>query len=559
MLVCVVTPARALLRSDRTSRVADLALLAALLGLSAFLLLVLLDFGFGRDQATFTVVGDAILHGGSPYRDAFDIKPPAVYFVYALAGWLFGPGMMGIRVLEAMGLASVFVAFGVLSRRHVGDARAGIVGAAVAVLAHVQLEFWNTAQAETFGGIAVAWALVCADPSPRRPRLVWTGAGALYTLAALLKPPLGGGFAVSLVWLASRRARTGAGAPLAPLPGFAAGAGAVLAIAVLFLTLHDAWPALGEALFGFVPAYVQVGFVWSDLPGHLLRTLGEALLGYSLYVPLGLALLFALPRMQAGERGAAAHVLAVVLLQLVGVAAQAKFFPYHFDASVLLLSLLAGWGWWKLWRRLHRHALAIVLLLLLLWPLHDLHRRHPTRGRMGFWERAWLRLDTPEGEDRHKRERLERATTVSLEGIYRVADRLREQTAADDRVFVWGFEPLIYTESGRRPASRYVHNIPQRLAWPGRDAARRELVEELAASPPAAVVVVHRDRLPRLTGDGRDSAAALAELPALVAWLEAGYRRDPSVPDFTLYWRSDRWKAPVARTRAASSAPRVER
>jgi hypothetical protein len=46
-------------------------------------------YPFGWDQGLFAWVGDAIVRGGLPYRDAWDFKGPLLYYVYALAQWLF--------------------------------------------------------------------------------------------------------------------------------------------------------------------------------------------------------------------------------------------------------------------------------------------------------------------------------------------------------------------------------------------------------------------------------------------------------------------------------------
>src|SRR5262245_5043963 len=37
----------------------------------------------GADQALYAYVGERILDGGLPYRDAWDQKPPAIHFLYA--------------------------------------------------------------------------------------------------------------------------------------------------------------------------------------------------------------------------------------------------------------------------------------------------------------------------------------------------------------------------------------------------------------------------------------------------------------------------------------------
>ena len=136
----------------------DTALVVAMSACAVVLLFQLLDFGYGRDQSIFALVGRTIRDGGLPYRDAWDFKPPGIYFLYALAG----PATWGIRVLEALSMAAMAVAFVALSRRCSAGWGAGLVGAILALDTHVRLEFWHTAQPESFGAALIACGLAFA-------------------------------------------------------------------------------------------------------------------------------------------------------------------------------------------------------------------------------------------------------------------------------------------------------------------------------------------------------------------------------------------------------------
>src|SRR5262249_23492347 len=115
---------------------------AALIG--AFMLLMLYDFGQGCDQAIYNLVGDGVAHGLAPYRDRWDMKPPGVFFVYALGRALFGTGDHGMRVFEIVCALAMTAGLCALSRRHLDDARAGLVCAGLALLNLVQLDYWHT-------------------------------------------------------------------------------------------------------------------------------------------------------------------------------------------------------------------------------------------------------------------------------------------------------------------------------------------------------------------------------------------------------------------------------
>jgi hypothetical protein len=99
---------------------------------------------------------------------------------------------------------------------------------------------------------------------------------------------------------------------------------------------------------------------------------------------------------------------------------------------------------------------------------------------------------------------------------------------------VWGFEPAVYWFSRRHPASRYLYDVPQRAAWQ-RDRARTELLDDLGARPPAAVVVQHGDYFKYVTGDDLDSHGALATFPELTRLLDDRYRLTETVGDLDIY------------------------
>lgn len=551
MTTAATGPSTAAERAEPSSDAVDRALVAVSLAGIAYLFVQILLYGFGRDQGIYAVVADAVLRGEMPYRDAWDFKPPGIFLVYALARGLFGHHPWSIRLVEVLGLASMLVAFARFSRRFFGDARIGVVGGALAVLVHAQLEFWHTAQPESFGAIATAWAIllstVPSDAPARRRFACWVGAGALYGFAALLKPPLGGGAIVSSLFAAwsMRRAGRAPLACLAPIGVMAAASITVVAACALWFLVRGAWPDLYQTLFLFTPHYTQLS--WSDgstLPGAIYLAIEEWFVTYSSASFAGLLLLFALPPIADREREGMLHVLGVVLVQLVGVALQGKYFPYHYGASLPLGGLLAGLGAWKAWRRLRPLGLAGVLLFALgAWGA--MKARSATRDtETDYLDRcqkriAWLLGPRTQASRDALDGRLYSVADVNHAANREVGELLAARTRPDERVFVWGFEPVIYDTARRLPASRYVYDVPQRVAW-DKERSRAILLSDLRASRPAAIVVEHRDVFPSVTGDAIDSADTLRGFPDFERLLEDEYTPGAVVEDFDVYWRRDR-------------------
>jgi len=81
-----------------------------------------LSYPFGWDQGLFAYVGSVINEGGLPYRDAFEIKGPATYYLFALAQWVFGHNLWGIRVFDLAGLAAAAYLIARTTERYTGPA-----------------------------------------------------------------------------------------------------------------------------------------------------------------------------------------------------------------------------------------------------------------------------------------------------------------------------------------------------------------------------------------------------------------------------------------------------
>jgi hypothetical protein len=530
------------------------ALVAVSVAAIAYLFVNILMFRYGRDQGIYATVADVMLRGGMPYRDAWDFKPPGIFVIYAATRAVFGPAQWGIRVVEVLGLTSVVAAFVILARRFFGDGRIGIVGGALAVLVHAELEFWHTAQPESFGGMLTAWAIVLATFTPStddaRGRLkqlaAWFGAGALYGACFLLKPPLGGGAAISAAFaayalrskVASRPWTEQVRAFASPFVCMAAGSALVLTACALWFVARGAWRDLYDTLFVFTPHYTSLGWEDATVPGMVYLALEEWFIDLSSMNAVGLLAAFILAPVASREREAVLHVLLVIAIQLVGVAMQAKFFPYHYGAAVVLGSFVAGLGAFKLWQRTVAKGPWGVLAFAAVLPV-VLHARSATRNtQTDFLDRCVARQKYLFGTSNTTRDELDgklySVADVSYDADRRVAEFLRRELAPDELAFIWGFEPMIYDMAERRSATRFIYDVPQRVAW-FKDPSRAALMADLDRHPPKAIVVEHRDVFPAVTGEAIDSADTLRKFPALDARIRERYDLVTTIEDFDVY------------------------
>src|SRR6187549_3343517 len=78
----------------------------------------------GRDQGMYANIGRVILAGGTPFVDMWDIKPPPIYYLYALSIGLFGVNSPAIRALDLLfvplGLLGLYLLGSRLASRKLG-------------------------------------------------------------------------------------------------------------------------------------------------------------------------------------------------------------------------------------------------------------------------------------------------------------------------------------------------------------------------------------------------------------------------------------------------------
>ncbi len=321
-----------------------------------------------------------------------------------------------------------------------------------------------------------------------------------------------------------------------PLFFIALGAALPLACVGSYIAAKGAMPAMVDTLFRFVPSYTKLGYRKHDALALFTRAWTESLFGFSRHDAFGILFALSLPILAARERLGLLHVLAVAFFPIIGVALQAKFFPYHYAAIVLLLGLPAGWGLWKLWTRLRTHLLPVLALVGVLLLLKDERILPPYRA--SFWARNRVRSQSVFANAERRQDlmdRLHSASNVSAGDNRRIASWIVRNTPPDQPIYVWGFEPVIYDLAGRASSTPYIYDVPQRVAWGGR--YRPRLMADLTSHPPSVVVVEENDVFPFVTGDRLDSAQSLTGFPELHQFLLAHYLPGVGIGKLKLFVR----------------------
>lgn len=460
-----------------------------------------------HDFSIFAYIGERIRSGGLPYVDAWDHKPPLIFYLNALGLTFAGGNLMGIWLLEAVFLTGALLMLFRLIRGAYGDWIA--VGAIFFGTLHLArlLDFGN--YTEEFALLFQSAALVLAvDPGRRSKAGLWFASGLLMGLAFSLKQSLIGawlGIGLTVVFeigldeascIPDRLKRIAKGGSCL-LAGF-------ICINLFWIVYFATQGALRDYLYG---SYTY-NFIYTARSGAPRWATGWTTLTFlpelSPFFGFGLIGWFAalakiVRSIRRGEINrcireewltvwaAATLPFEVVSAGLSGMNYQHYFIPMVPAYLVLIAALMTDIWRWSCGRfLLSARRLAIgtgFFLLLMSLPVF------PILG--------------------------ENYASRNPSAMTKTGDFLRENTDVEDKVLIWGGSAAPYLLSGRRAPSRYfivksLYDFSARMGtgrW-------ETFLTEVRADPPKWIVFIPDQRMARVPFNEEGFCAAdLATVP----------------------------------------------
>jgi 4-amino-4-deoxy-L-arabinose transferase-like glycosyltransferase len=456
-----------------------------------------LCFPFGRDQGLyFYVAREWVERGAIPYRDVLDHKTPGIYVLHALAIWLFGANMWGIRILDLIGVLLVGLVactFTVKRDEKIVDGVCGATILATNIMFFGFLDFWNTEQSELWYsllGLAAIWAARRVHDDARSAFV----AGTLSASAIIMKPPAIWFVAVALacviarVWKNENRTRQ----VLAQVVRFGGAFGVVSSLTLGYFAAHGALHDLFDIVVGANAYYVQ-----HETSIHTLRdVLAQCWEFLHFYNPVGSALLVAVVALLGhavgrGDRTVRDRLLftcGLLAAAFLAVAMQKKFYLLHWIVFIGPAAVVCA--------HLAERAVALVPrlrvyafvgALIALYAISD--------GAVAYRAETAITLRYLTGNV----SRAEFARSFELPAVeFHYGDSesvglwLRDHSSANDFIAVRGFEPEIYAVADRRYPGRFFWTTF--ITSPVRAYKRAEWLAEdsdaLARNPPRYVVTL---------------------------------------------------------------------
>ncbi len=487
---------------------------------------------FGSDQGYWAWIGDSILHGGQPYRDAWDTKGPVAYYLGAIPQLLFGRNQWAVRVVELGWMAAGGVMLArVGTLRHWRDA--GFAASVFFVILYGATGYWHTAQPDGWGTVLIiaAVALVARDGAGA---VATTASGAFVALAILIKPTFGV-FLILPVLASLLRAEL----PVARRILY--GLLAAIAFGVLVAAAFGAL-ALAGALDAYLESQQWARVVYAGLGQSWLVRLRR---GLTVLFESRLALLLPLVAIgtwwawRSSRRRDVVLVIAWFAAAFAAVLVQGKFFVYHWVPVLAPLAWLAGLGAGhalSIARDARRRSTdrsiaaiagftAVLPALALAFPL-ALASYHAALTAAGIRPRQ-VYLSTLPGIVSPRPPNASAAL-----GAY-----LREHSAPDDYVYVFGGEPGAYYLSNRRSPTRFATSRPVMQGGddsPMRERFRRELLADLDAHPPVYVVTFSPATCSKLT---RNDYQCVRNWPGLSDRFDRDYHVEATIGPYDIMRR----------------------
>lgn len=516
--------------------------LTALIAFVIVLALPVLSYPLGRDQSSYAIVGRTILSGGMPYVDAWEMKPPPIYYLYALTIRLFGSEF---GVLHALNF--LLVPFGMVGLFWLGKVLGGRGVAYLSALFYGVYYFHETfasiTQSDSLVGVPMIGAVVCAVialralPSSRRALWASVAAGAFSGIVFWFKQYLVFFILVLAVHHAWARWR-GDSFGTDSSPRERATFAHIRLEALAFL--------LGSALTagGLLGIFYSLGFI-----EEMLTMAGGASAYNAQYNDLG----FLIPQIGHYTLYRLWHWNA--LIGLVGA-----WLPLTRQAPLAQgWRLVWGWFWagfaFMLIQRLgfDTHWLPMLPPMALLGALsavrlwHFFPRLSPTHAFAGVsvalafmlgahtWAKAlpfYTGSITQEAYFSHFQ-----AGDVRAEQSLAVVNYLKPHLASGDTLYIYGYRPEVTYMGGWRSPTRFHANHGLTAPW-FPQAWRDENVALLWASMPRYVLVLESDYLPWVNTYNEDSHTLLQRDIELNNWLMANYERDTKLGDFLIWKRN---------------------
>lgn len=441
----------------------EIVALIAIIALSVWVRSLFVYELMDRDEGSYGFIAQEILRGGIPYRDAIEMKPPGVFYLYALAIKLFGATVSGVRIFTTIYSQLTLLCVYACARLLYGW-KAGLLAALFfALFGSVPLMEANGSNTEVFFCLPLVAAVLCmlkAGQSGRK-EFVWASAFCA-ALAALIKTVAAPYIIVLAIF------------SLFVNPSFRARVQNIIGFTLVF------WLMIGSAVgYFYLQGALHDFLLWNlTIPFNYAK--GLSVSGPALKVvlprlaPEYLTIVIAsLPALYHGvikrRDFGFALMLSIVPAVVAGISMPMKFFPHYFVQMLPFFCILAGVG------------VTLVLRMRPLWLVLWMSAISVSFGWFAYKDFSLYFKDPPEVVSMKK-------YGITFVDAVKVAEYIKAHTDPSDYILQWGFEPEIYFLADRRSSVPYPNSTAISVL-DDVDAGVQNLVNRVMATSPRYIVI----------------------------------------------------------------------
>jgi hypothetical protein len=423
------------------------------------------------DEGIFAAIAQNMREGRTLYSQAWDNKPPLIYFTYAGIQSLFGTGMFALHLATTLVVLSTQICVMAIALRLSGRKRALVAGLVFVALMDTPIIEGDLAMTETFmilpASLAVLAFIVAEGREEKRRFALYLSAGLLLGVAAGYKQVAIFDFAAIAAMIAITHQR-----PLRALAPLAAGLAAVQIVLAAFFVADGAFGGYWYAVAGSLGLYSDM----APPAGPLARL--------SSFLPSLMALAWFARRRQLGEPVTLAMFPALWLAFDVAAATSSTFpFPHYLQQAAPAAALTVAMNPLGIEKEhLSRALLGATAVLVaavvtgqFAIAFRDRRQLDPVRYYRTFVEHRFGTMSDLDYEYAFD------GKTVAVNDIVGYIDR----DGAGTSVYTWSELPWIYPAGGYTNPTRYYTSFLGEFI-PG---AKPQILRDLNRDPPAYVVV----------------------------------------------------------------------
>jgi hypothetical protein len=439
----------------------------------------LLDVPLERDEGEYAYMGQLILQGVPPYAEAYNMKFPGIYFVYAVILALFGESDRGIHVaLLLANIISILLMY-FIGKKVASEFVGALSSSAFALLSlswRVQ-SFW--ANAEHFVlPFALGGFLALLEATRRSPQsTLLLLSGFLFGLAAVVKQHgafFGLGGLIYLLFSPKQQEDADRSGWILRLISFGGGVLLPLIMMIMYVLIAGVWEKFWFWTFTYARAYTSQLQI-DEIPTFFLTSFLPLFRATSpLWIVAAVGLAGILLRKEL--RSTRMFAISFFLAGLISITPGFFFRPHYFVLLLPGISLLFGLGLeclrllfsrleWKPTRTIFPVAIAMIALVSPLASHADVFFRmtpfevtRTTYGGHPFPE-------------------------MKVISVY-----LKEWTSPEDRIAIVGNEPEVFFYTKRRSATGYMYIYSLVEPQPHAMTMMNEFIREVESSQPRVLL-----------------------------------------------------------------------